>query len=223
MHFCSTVRHMQSRSAPVPGRRDRKRAETQSRIEAAATSLVLRDGLDATTVDAISRVADVSQRTFFNYFESKYSAILGIVPPGRADEDVPDIVVAPDARSDELLAAVVGLVLRVMGTPDASSTAIHRDRLEIIRRHPELVSSQFAQLNARRTRMAAAVTTVLTTHAAFQDDVDTAASAEVVLALCASAARAALHEWADAADPEAIDTIEQRAVALVTSTLRRLT
>ncbi len=204
-----------------PGLRERKRTETRARIESAATTLVLRDGLEETTVDAISELADVSPRTFFNYFESKDSAVLGLAPRDL-DEDLHTFLADP-AHPGGLVGAVVALVLAAMGTPTAAGTAVHRDRMEIIRRHPEIVGGQFAQLNARRERMAEAVRNLLVTHPDFGADDDVDAHAELVLALCASAARAAVREWADTARPGTVDTIEQRATALVASTLRRLT
>ena len=67
-------------TAPM-GLRERKRAQTRHRLEEAAVGLALRDGLDKVTIDAISERADVSPRTFFNYFDSKEDAILGVRPP----------------------------------------------------------------------------------------------------------------------------------------------
>ena len=71
------------------GLRERKRAQTRRRLEEAAIGLALRDGLDKVTIDAISERADVSPRTFFNYFDSKDDAILGVSPPdvSRRDPD----------------------------------------------------------------------------------------------------------------------------------------
>ena len=41
------------------GLRDRKRRETRARLEEAAVTLVLRDGLEQTTIGTISELADV--------------------------------------------------------------------------------------------------------------------------------------------------------------------
>lgn len=59
------------------GLRERKRLATQKAIEEAAVSVTLERGHEGATVDAICKAANVSLRTFFNYFPSKDSAILG--------------------------------------------------------------------------------------------------------------------------------------------------
>lgn len=58
------------------GRRERKKAATRDRISDAALRLALTHGPDAVTVDNIAEAADVSPRTFFNHFPSKWDAIV---------------------------------------------------------------------------------------------------------------------------------------------------
>jgi len=67
-------------TTPEPGLRERKRLATRRAIQHAALQAVRERGLDGATVDEISRLADVSPRTFFNYFPSKEDAILGDTP-----------------------------------------------------------------------------------------------------------------------------------------------
>ncbi|MGK2867988.1 MAG: TetR/AcrR family transcriptional regulator [Mycobacterium sp.] len=69
-----------ARAAGEIGLRERKRLATRRAIFRAALKVVRERGLDGATVDEISRIADVSPRTFFNYFASKEEAILGEVP-----------------------------------------------------------------------------------------------------------------------------------------------
>jgi AcrR family transcriptional regulator len=77
-----------------PGLRERKRLATRRALQLAALELVNERGLDATTVDEISRRADVSPRTFFNYFPSKEEALAGEGPRMPDAASIEDFVAA---------------------------------------------------------------------------------------------------------------------------------
>lgn len=62
---------------PGSGLRQRKKAQTRHAIEARALELFLRDGYEATTIDAITAACDISPRTFFRYFSSKDDILQG--------------------------------------------------------------------------------------------------------------------------------------------------
>lgn len=78
-------------SGAAEGRRERKRRETRERIEQAAMTLFLERGFDATTIEDITEAADVSKRSFFDYFPSK--------------EEV--VVAWQDSFADRLMAAIL--------------------------------------------------------------------------------------------------------------------
>ena len=59
----------------VEGRRERKRRQTRERIEQAAITLFMERGFDATTIEEITEAADVSKRSFFDYFPSKEEVV----------------------------------------------------------------------------------------------------------------------------------------------------
>lgn len=66
------------------GLRARKRRQTKQRIVAAALSLFLERGYEATTIDAIADAAEIARRTFFHYFDSKEAIIVAM--QGDAEE-----------------------------------------------------------------------------------------------------------------------------------------
>lgn len=59
------------------GLRERKKIKARLAIERAALELVLERGYDGTTVEDICERAEVSKKTFFNYFPSKAAVISG--------------------------------------------------------------------------------------------------------------------------------------------------
>src|ERR1039458_7643231 len=62
------------------GRRDRKKQATRRALRNAALELVAERGFANVTVEDIAEAADVATRTFFNYFPSKESAVIGADP-----------------------------------------------------------------------------------------------------------------------------------------------
>jgi AcrR family transcriptional regulator len=71
--MASRTRHrpVSAPRAPCPGRRERHKEEVRQRLFRAAVDLFGTRGFDATTVEDITRAADVGKGTFFNYFCSK--------------------------------------------------------------------------------------------------------------------------------------------------------
>jgi AcrR family transcriptional regulator len=64
-----------SQKRPAPGLRERRKLQTRDELAAAASRLALERGLDQLRVEDIAAAANVSARTFNNYFDSKYAAL----------------------------------------------------------------------------------------------------------------------------------------------------
>ena len=75
----ASVVHLDSteRSPGDLGLRERKKRETRAALIGATLRLVEQNGLEGVTVEDISAAANVSVRTFFNYFRNKEDALTG--------------------------------------------------------------------------------------------------------------------------------------------------
>jgi AcrR family transcriptional regulator len=138
---------MTTTDAPEPGLRERKRLATRRAIQVAVLELVRDRGLDAVTVDEISRGADVSPRTFFNYFTSKEEAIIG-EPPALPAADLVDVFLGDDRSGDVL--SDVGRMLADAGvaegaTYDIELVALRRD---LMKQYPQLFALRMATMRA---------------------------------------------------------------------------
>lgn len=71
-----TPRRLESTQAKLETRRTRRRAEIREKLFQAALSLIMRHGLQRTTVSDITEAADVGKGTFFNYFPTKEHVVV---------------------------------------------------------------------------------------------------------------------------------------------------
>ncbi|NLR98818.1 TetR family transcriptional regulator [Rhizobium sp. P38BS-XIX] len=93
------------------GRRERKRRQTRERIEAMALKLFLERGFDNTTIEDITEAADVSKRSFFDYFPSKEN-VVAAWQDGFADELSEAVAAQPvEASLIEVIEAAINAAL----------------------------------------------------------------------------------------------------------------
>jgi len=165
------------------GLRERKKRATRRALHDAALRLALERGLEHLTVEEISSAADVSVRTFFNYFPSKEQAILGD-DIFQADEGH---ALAIMSNSAEVLDGLYGVAMALV-----AATAPRREqvlmRWQLMERYPALLPQMFARFEQANRILELAVAT--RTGAAPDD-----AYPQLMAAVASAAMRTAVRRW----------------------------
>ena len=157
------------------GLRARKQRQTRDAIHRAAVALALENGPDAATVADISARANISPRTFFNYYPTKEDAIVGL------HEGLPS-----DAELDEFRAGgkdglIHDVVQLLQGVFSPSDDELMRQTRALIAENPHLIQRQWARLLGVEQRAASAVAERMRACGAFDRlDIDLAARALVM-------------------------------------------
>lgn len=138
-----------------PGLRERKRTATRQGIEQAAIELSLDKGYENITVDEIAERADVSPRTFFNYFPSKEAAVVGHAPEGPSPDDVAAFLAAP---ADEPILDGIRLMLGsvIDSKTDEDTRAVHElqeRRMQLMIRYPHLFRQRMENMDELSNQM----------------------------------------------------------------------
>ncbi|PVZ14329.1 TetR family transcriptional regulator [Actinomycetospora cinnamomea] len=168
------------------GLRERKKLRTRRALGAAALELAVRHGLAEVTVEQIAEAADVSPRTFFNYFSSKEEAVVA-ADLERAGEMVDRLATRP--ADEPVLESVRAVTRAMLGEPGARRKEWVR-QVRLVRANPALVPHQLAAYAAIEQRLAAVIAERAGMGA---DDLYPALTATAVMA----ATRVATTRWLD--------------------------
>ena len=167
------------------GLRERKKADTRAALAAATLRLAADHGWAAVTVEAIAAAADVSYRTFFNYFSSKEEALLA---PGGPDH--PRLSTRLRALPAELdqLAAVRAAVQQEIVELEADPGQL-RERMTVLMTTPSLLPRliEMGAADERELALAIAERTGL--------DADTDLLPALLAAVVSAALRVSLLRW----------------------------
>ncbi len=150
------------------GLRERKRLATRRAIQLAAVELASERGFDKVTIDEISHLANVSPRTFFNYFPSKESAIVGELPEMPDTPTVEEFVEA--GPGEPILDGIRKLLVAAIDTGDLDTGGptndagdvraahdLHKLRRALLKDNPELFALRMASMHQFEDALSAVV------------------------------------------------------------------
>ncbi|HEY0127271.1 MAG TPA: TetR family transcriptional regulator [Blastococcus sp.] len=151
----------------------------------AALQLVDERGLDDVSVDDIAGRADVSPRTFFNYFPSKVDAVIGLDPAAQ-QQQVEAFLSRP---ADESPVEALRAVARGQAAEMAQATELWPLRLKVIDADPALLGRLTAAFGQSEQVLAGAIAERTGTR------VGVDAYPTLLAGVAAAAMRTSLHRW----------------------------
>ncbi len=167
------------------GLRSRKKLAARRALRSAAVRLVIARGLKNVTVEDIAAEADVSVRTFFNYFSSKEEAIVGPSPEVAAE-----LRLALLARpAEEVPLVALQAVLIDLAIPYADRQEDWLLHMQVVRQEPTLLPSMLASFSAQERSLVEAVAERTAT------DPDRDLYPALVAAVAIAAFRVAMTHW----------------------------
>jgi AcrR family transcriptional regulator len=180
-----------ARSSRSGGLRERKKQETRKALSQAALRLVLERGLENVLVEDIASAANVSPRTFNNYFSSKLEAICAI-PMDRAEQIGATLRGRP--ADEPLWDALTAAVLQHYEGADQTLDELQMRRIRALGNSPALRGETLRISAATQRALAEAIADRTGT------DVEQDMLPMILAGAVTAASNVALRRWLDA-DP----------------------
>lgn len=189
----------------LTSRREQNKRDTRRAIAQAALDLARSEGLGAFTAEQIAGRANISRRTFFNYFHSPEEA-LSVSTEAFLDRAAAELAARP--RDEPILDAMIAALA---ATTKAENLKDCGDLFRMAANNPDLLGTQLLAWERAESRIIAAV----------EDRLQGEASALYIHALVGSllsCAKAAMREWAasDHPDETSANILENHIVATLT-------
>jgi len=176
------------------GLRERKRIATRRAIQIAAIGLVAENGLDRLTIDEIGRVADISPRTFFNYFPTKEAALIGDTPTIPSAEAIEGFLSAGPKQS--ILRGIADLLIEASDNV-AEDHELTQRRRAVLKDHPQLFAMRMLTMKSFEEELRLVVAQRLARDEPGLDDATLLSRSRLITLVAAAAMRHAWTCWAD--------------------------
>ncbi|WP_228461219.1 TetR/AcrR family transcriptional regulator [Paracoccus liaowanqingii] len=134
--------------APLPGLRDRKKAQRRAQILRHAARLFGQNGIDATTMAELAEATQVSPPTLFNYFGTKDGILIAMIAEGSRKFRETDTAMDPrtDAGFATILTDMLGQV--TARTLEIAGKRVWRYAEASVIRHPDTdLSREYSAIN----------------------------------------------------------------------------
>jgi AcrR family transcriptional regulator len=192
------------------GLRERKKQETRTALSQAALRLVLERGLENVLVEDIAAAANVSPRTFNNYFSSKVEAICAI-RMDRAEQIGATLRSRPP--DEPLWDALTAAVLQHYEGADQTLDEQQMRRIRLLGTAPELHGENLRVSAAMQRALAEAIADRTGT------DVEQDMLPMILAGAVTAASGVAMRRWLDADPPCPLRPLLQRALHELASAL----
>jgi AcrR family transcriptional regulator len=199
------VRSVENRSGPRSrgGLRERKKLAVRRALGSAAIRLAVERGLENVTIEDITAEADVSLRTFGNYFSSKYEAICAL-GTDRARRIGAELLARP-AR-EPLWEALVNAVLAHYEGADRAPDAELLAGLKLVMTAPAIRGEYLQVTSEMQETLAEAIAARTGT------DMEQDMYPQMLAGAVTAAAQVAVRRWAAADPPVPLRPLLRRAL-----------
>ncbi|MFC9806510.1 TetR/AcrR family transcriptional regulator [Streptomyces griseoaurantiacus] len=216
---------MSERGAAEGGLRERKKRATRAALAEAAIRLAAEHGVDKVTVEAISAAAGVSERTFFNYFDTRDDAF--VVIDSEATDRVRTALLAAPTELSPLEALRDALAAELAGAEqDHELWGLHAG---VLRSAPHLLVRSLGAHMADETALAEAVAARLGTPVAVPDGAGPPGEEErraalelyprLLAALAHTAVRVGVEHWCSRREGDSFAEVFQQVFTLLAAGL----
>jgi len=197
-----------------PGLRERKRIATAAAIEEAAVRLVLERGYNEVTIDEVCEAANISRRTFFNYFPSKEAAVLG---PAAEEPDADAAAAFLATPSRDIIADLVEIATTSLDKVTTSDELLSA-RMDLMETDPLMQQAQLARfhrLDEGLVRLLLEYFDRYPGDRALADDTSAEEEAWLIVSIVSGALRYSMGRWLESGRGAGRAELPRTTVALI--------